>query len=75
MNIIKIKGIEFLENELKEKYFNENKKYIIKYKNIYELKYSNVNGFYAIDIYKNNNKNDVGYTRKGRFIIKIDKYV
>ena len=69
MEIIKLNGIEFYKKELENLYFNEGKKFIIKYKTIYQLKYSENGGFSTLKIYQNNNKNDLGYTRRGRFIV------
>ena len=84
-NIVKIAGIEFFVNDLKEiekKYFEENKKYIVKYKTIYKLVYNEAkqdkfnNGYFgAVEVYKNKNKKDLGYTRRGRFIITTAKQV
>ena len=84
-NIIKIAGIEFFIDDLKEiekKYFEENKKYIVKYKTIYKLVYNeakqdkfNKSYFGAVEVYKNKNKKDLGYTRRGRFIITTAKQV
>lgn len=84
-NIIKIAGIEFFADDLKEiekKYFEENKKYIVKYKTIYKLVYNeakqdklNKGYFGAVEVYKNKNKKDLGYTRRGRFIITTAKQV
>lgn len=83
--IIKIAGVEFFVDDLKElekKYFEENKKYIVKYKTIYKLVYNeakqdkfNKGYFGAVEIYKNKNKKDLGYTRRGRFIITTAKQV
>lgn len=82
-NIIKIAGIEFFVDDLKgieKKYFEENKKYIVKYKTIYKLIYNeakqdkfNKGYFGAVEVYKNKNKKDLGYTRRGRFIITTAK--
>ena len=77
--IIKIAGIEFTKEEikkLKEEYFDKNKKYIVKYKTIYELVYheprfdkNNEGYFGAREVYKKYDKNAVGYTKRGRFVI------
>lgn len=83
--ITKIAGIEFTQEDIKElekKYFEENKKYIVKYKTIYELAYHeprfdklNEGYFGAREVYKNYDKKSVGYTKKGRFFIMNAKSV
>lgn len=69
MEIIKLRGIEFTREELENAYFKENKKYIIKYKTIYQLMYGENVGFHTLEVYKNYNKKDIGYTRRGRYIM------
>lgn len=80
--IIKLANIEFYEEELEKLYFEDNKKYIVKYKTIYELRYNdarldkNNRGYLgAIEVYKNYNKKDVGYTKRGRHIVATAKRV
>ncbi len=72
-NIIKLAGIKHTFEEVKKEYFNNNNKYIINYKTIYQVFYSQNAGFYAQQIYYNN-KNEVGYTLKGRFIWADEKF-
>ena len=68
MNVIRLKNIDFYEEELKKAYFEDNKKYVVKYNIIYQIKYSENTGFSLQEIYKNNSKG-VGYTLSGRYLI------
>lgn len=75
----KLAGIEFNEKEyeeIKNNYFNTNKKYIIKYNTIYEIKYGENVGLYTLEIYKKYpRKNEVPLMKKGRFIITSGDHV
>jgi hypothetical protein len=66
-NIIKIAGINLDAEEVKKEFFNKDNQYIVRYKTIYQVFYSQNAGFYSNAIYYNHS-NDVGYTLKGRFI-------
>ena len=63
--IIKIAGIEFIPSEL-EKYYNNEAKYILKYRSIYEL-YKDGEKFKARKIYTEQGKLPI--TRRGRFFV------
>ena len=77
--IIKIAGIEFTKEEikkLKEEYYDKNKKYIIKYKTIYELVYNeprfdklNEGYFGARLVYRKDKSSRIGFVKRGRFVI------
>lgn len=71
-NIRKLANIKFTikeYEEIKKEFFNSNKRYIIKYKTIYQLFFSPNAGLYSQKIYTNETMKDMGYTRKGRFVI------
>jgi len=83
--IIKIAGIEFTSEEMKKvekEYFENNKKYIIRFKTIYELVYNeprfdklNKGYFGAREVYKLSKNDKIGFTKKGRYIIGDAKRV
>ena len=72
----KLANIEFTEKEfeeLKELYFNTDKKYIVKYNTIYQLHYGENTDLYAMEIYKNYSK--LPLMKKGRYIITNAKHI
>lgn len=75
----KIGGIEFNQNDydiLLFNYLNNNKKFIIKYKEVYQLRYSNnCGGLYATLIYKQPKNDRLPLTKRGRFILGNAKLV
>ena len=73
-DIVKVANIKYTFKELKKIYFEDNNQYIVKYKSIYQIFYSQNAGFYANEIYYNH-KNDVGYTLKGRHIFSDANFI
>ena len=67
-DIMKVANIKYTFKDVKHEYFNNNNHYIVKYKSIYQIFYSENAGFYANEIYYNHNNNAVGYTLSGRHI-------
>jgi hypothetical protein len=72
-------SIKFNNNDyekIKKDFFNNDKHYIIKYSTIYQLFYSVNAGLYTQKIYsKKINKNEVGFSRRGRFYIENANFV
>lgn len=68
---IKFKGLEYTEDNLIK--IIVNKKYLIKYKSIYQISYSTNAGFQFLLIYKNNSR--IPLTKRGRHIFADAKQV
>ena len=66
-------GIKFNEEEMKvieKEYFEFGRKFIFRYKRVYQIHYSQNAGFYATELLNLRLGNGVvGYTRRGRHII------
>lgn len=65
-------NIEFTQkeyDEIENKFFNQHLKFLVKYKTIYQIHYSNMAGLYGIQIYKKPKNEKLGFTKRGRFII------
>ena len=78
--MIKLCGIEFSEKELKQiesDYFNKDKRFLIRYNTIYELRYINNYGLSGRQVYKKQktNKYDVPIVKRGYFIITTPEHV
>lgn len=70
----KLANINFTEqefNKVKSDYFNNNKKYLIKYNTIYLINYSENTGFGARKVYENYDRTPI--VQRGRFIIVTAK--
>ena len=74
-DIFKVANIQYTFKELKNKFFDENYKYIVKYKSIFQVFYSVNAGFYANEVYYNHKNNDCGYTLKGRHIWSDESFI
>ncbi len=66
-DIVKIANLKYTFKEIKKEFFDNNNHYIIKYKTVYQIFYSQNAGFYANEIYYNRNSGS-GYTLSGRHI-------
>lgn len=62
----KLKGMEFTENDLKCLYVNN--KYIIKYREVYQINYSKNAGYYLQLIYKQPKNEYLPLTKRGRHL-------
>lgn len=67
--IIKLCGIEFTKEELEQAYFEDDRKFIIKFNTIYQLLYSKNYGFHVLEVYADHNKTKIGFVKRGRFIL------
>lgn len=77
-NIKILAGIKFSNEEyenIKKRFFNSDEKYIIRYKTIYQLFYSENVGLYSQKIYYKGKSESLGLTRKGRHVFTNAKYI
>ncbi|MCK9319728.1 hypothetical protein [Methanoculleus sp.] len=73
----KLAGINFTDKEMEEikENFSKGDKFIVRYKTVYQIFYSQNAGLYAHSIYTLYNDNAIGYTKKGRFVITNANFV
>lgn len=74
-NIIKIAGIEFTEEELKNAFFNKAQHFIVKYRRIYNLKYDLNSGFQALLVYEQNKEEKIPLLRKEDSYYQMQNFV
>lgn len=67
--LIILGGVEFTNEDLK-KFLTHDKKYIVHYRSIYEIHYSDAKGeFFAIKVAQVPDKGMLPYTKRGRFFM------
>lgn len=68
-DIIALGGVEFTTEELNQ-YVEKGKKYIVHYRSIYEIHFSDAKGeFFAIKVAQVPDKGMLPYTKRGRFFM------
>ena len=77
MGLQKLAGISFTEKEVHEIKQNMQKgdEYIVRYKTIYQIFYSQNAGLYTNKVYQAPCDQKIGYTGKGHFIITDSNFV
>ena len=70
--MIKLANIKIEEEEIQNKYFNENKKFLITFNKIFQIFYSKNMGFYANLVYIYNGT--LPLVKKGRYLIQNAEY-
>lgn len=65
--MVKLGNVEFEKEEIMKYFFEEDKKFIVQYRSVYQIFYSKNAGFSAIKAYYYNG--NLPLTKKGRFFI------